>query len=68
MIVLILSQPGTNFVMSSIGANRMLNEFLGMQISSAFWTLMAVIGFYVILGTVMGHADDDHHRCRRSHR
>ena len=54
MIVLILVAAWyLNFVMSTIGANRMLNEFLSIQISSPFWTLMAVIGFYVVLGTVM---------------
>jgi C4-dicarboxylate transporter, DctM subunit len=54
MIVLILIAAWyLNFVLSQIGVNRMLNEFLGEQALSSFGTLMLVIAFYLILGTVM---------------
>jgi C4-dicarboxylate transporter, DctM subunit len=54
MIVLILiSAWYLNFVLSQIGVNRMLNDFLGGQALSPFSTLLLVIAFYLLLGTVM---------------
>jgi tripartite ATP-independent transporter DctM subunit len=42
-----------NFVLSAIGVNRMLIEFITEQGLTPFWTLMLVIAFYVVVGTVM---------------
>jgi C4-dicarboxylate transporter DctM subunit len=54
MIMLILIAAWfLNFVLSTIGVNRTLTAFVSSQDFSPFWTLMLVIGFYVILGTVM---------------
>jgi TRAP-type C4-dicarboxylate transport system permease large subunit len=40
-------------VLASIGVNRLLSGFVTEQGLSPFWTLMLVIVFYLILGTVM---------------
>ena len=54
MIMLILVAAWfLNFVLSAIGVNRTLNAFVTQQNLSPFFTLMVVIGFYLILGTVM---------------
>jgi tripartite ATP-independent transporter DctM subunit len=54
MIVLILIAAWfLNFVLASIGVNRLLSGFVTEQGLSPFWTLMLVIVFYLILGTVM---------------
>jgi C4-dicarboxylate transporter, DctM subunit len=42
-----------NFVLSAIGVNRMLLDFITEQGLTPFWTLMLVIAFYVVVGTVM---------------
>jgi TRAP-type C4-dicarboxylate transport system permease large subunit len=42
-----------NFVLSAISVNRMLTEFVTEQGLTPFWTLMLVIAFYVVVGTVM---------------
>lgn len=42
-----------NFVLSAIGVNKMLIDFITQQGLSPFWTLMLVIAFYVVVGTVM---------------
>ena len=42
-----------NFVLSAIGVNRMLTEFITDQGLTPFRTLMLVIAFYVVVGTVM---------------
>ena len=42
-----------NFVLSAIGVNRMLTDFITEQGLTPFWTLMLVIAFYVVVGTVM---------------
>jgi tripartite ATP-independent transporter DctM subunit len=42
-----------NFVLSKIGVNRMLLDFITEQGLTPFWTLMLVIAFYVVVGTVM---------------
>jgi tripartite ATP-independent transporter DctM subunit len=42
-----------NFVLSAIGVNRMLTDFIIEQGLTPFRTLMLVIAFYVVVGTVM---------------
>jgi tripartite ATP-independent transporter DctM subunit len=42
-----------NFVLSAIGVNRMLTDFIAEQGLTPFRTLMLVIAFYVVVGTVM---------------
>jgi len=42
-----------NFVLSAIGVNRMLTDFITEQGLTPFGTLMLVIAFYVVVGTVM---------------
>ena len=42
-----------NFVLSAIGVNRMLTDFITEQGLTPFRTLMLVIAFYVVVGTVM---------------
>ena len=42
-----------NFVLSAIGVNRMLTDFITAQGLTPFGTLMLVIAFYVVVGTVM---------------
>jgi C4-dicarboxylate transporter, DctM subunit len=42
-----------NFVLAKIGVNRMLLDFITEQGLTPFWTLMLVIAFYVVVGTVM---------------
>jgi tripartite ATP-independent transporter DctM subunit len=42
-----------NFVLSKIGVNQMLLDFITEQGLTPFWTLMLVIAFYVVVGTVM---------------
>jgi C4-dicarboxylate transporter, DctM subunit len=42
-----------NFVLSAIGVNRMLTDFITEQGLTPFRTLMLVIAFYVAVGTVM---------------
>ena len=42
-----------NFVLSSVGATKMLTEFVTGQGLSPFGTLALVIGFYLVLGCVM---------------
>lgn len=42
-----------NFVLSAIGVNRMLTDFLTGQGLTPFGMLMLVIAFYVVVGTVM---------------
>jgi tripartite ATP-independent transporter DctM subunit len=42
-----------NFVLSKIGVNRMLLDFITERGLTPFWTLMLVIAFYVVVGTVM---------------
>jgi tripartite ATP-independent transporter DctM subunit len=54
MIMLILVAAWfLNFVLSTIGVNQTLNALVSTQGLSPFWTLLLVIGFYVVLGTVM---------------
>ena len=54
MILLILIAAWfLNFVLSAIGVNRMLNDFITEQGLTPFCTLMLVIAFYLVLGTVM---------------
>ncbi|MGH6921399.1 MAG: TRAP transporter large permease, partial [Geminicoccaceae bacterium] len=42
-----------NFVLSAIGMNRMLTDFITEQGLTPFRTLLLVIAFYVVVGTVM---------------
>ncbi|MGH6896201.1 MAG: TRAP transporter large permease [Geminicoccaceae bacterium] len=42
-----------NFVLSAIGVNRMLTDFITEQGLTPFRTLLLVIAFYVVVGTVM---------------
>jgi C4-dicarboxylate transporter, DctM subunit len=42
-----------NFVLSAIGVNRLLTDFIIEQGLTPFRTLMLVIAFYVVVGTVM---------------
>lgn len=42
-----------NFVLSAVGVNRMLTDFVTSQGLTPFWTLMLVIAFYIVVGTVM---------------
>ena len=42
-----------NFVLSAIGVNRMLTDFITAQGLTPLGTLMLVIAFYVVVGTVM---------------
>jgi tripartite ATP-independent transporter DctM subunit len=42
-----------NFVLSAIGVNRMLTDFITGQGLTPFGMLMLVIAFYVVVGTVM---------------
>jgi C4-dicarboxylate transporter, DctM subunit len=54
MIMLILIAAWyLNYVLSFIGVNKALTAFVTQQGLSPFLTLMLVIGFYLILGTVM---------------
>jgi C4-dicarboxylate transporter, DctM subunit len=54
MIMLILIAAWyLNYVLSFIGVNKVLTAFVTQQGLSPFLTLMLVIGFYLILGTVM---------------
>lgn len=42
-----------NFVLSAIGVNKMLIDFVTGQGLTPFWTLMLIIAFYIVVGTVM---------------
>jgi C4-dicarboxylate transporter DctM subunit len=54
MIMLILIAAWyLNYVLSFIGVNKVLTAFVTQQGLSPFLTLMLVVGFYLILGTVM---------------